>query len=445
MLSGNGQAIVAGDTSAEMVVVIQDQYGDPLPGGHVTWSVAAGAGSVVPTAGVTDDAGTARTRYVAGADAGTARVVARSGPGDSVSFTIEVIAPPPPGVRIVPWFGEGLIAVVGDTSVALQARVVTDDGQFTGISGATVTWRVVSGPGEMVAIDDTTDGAGLARARYVATSDTGTRVVVAYLAGTSDSALFRLRALPPCPVATVSVGQTIDSALAGGVCDRGEFDLEAVAGQAYFITYTHRPDPAQGGLDRVDPILALWEGIAGRTVQFGRDPLLTVSDDEGGGRNSELFFVAPKSTNLRIQALTFGGPNGLGGYRLKVEACPILPVAADPGAATYSLPAAASGPCLRHHEGVTSAYRFLSIPVAAGEKVTIRVASADFIPVWDAFPDWATFGESGGQVETMVGTDRSRVVMAFEAGVVTIAVGGTTPEAAGDFILTIAREAISGP
>jgi Big-like domain-containing protein len=445
-VSGDAQTVATEDTSAELVVAVRDQYGDPLPGRVVTWSVAAGPGSVVPTTGVTDEDGTTRTRYVAGPDAGTARIVGRLGPNDSVAFTIRVTGTPAPGeVRILAWFGEGLIAEVSDTSVALQVRVVTDDDRFLGISGAAVSWRVAGGPGQMLVVDDTTDGVGLARARYIATADTGTRVVVVHLAGTRDSALFHLRVLPPCPIGTVTVGQAIDSALVGGACNRGDFDLEVVAGQAYFITYTHRPDPAQGGLDRLDPLLALWKRIAGRSVQFGRDRLLAVSDDEGGSRNSELVFVAPESENLRVQALTFGGQLALGGYRVKVETCPVIPVTADPGTATYTLPAVAAGTCLRHHQGLTSAYRLLSVPVSTGEEVTITVASADFTPVWDAFSNWASFGESGGEVETIVGTDRVRIVKVFEAGLVTIAIGGDTPAASGDFNVTIQREPPGAP
>jgi hypothetical protein len=352
----------------------------------------------------------------------------------------------PTDQRILSWFGEGLIAVINDTSIALQARVESTDGQSTSIPGVVVTWEVISGPGQMIVVNDTTDGVGISRARYLATADTGTRVVVARIGGTSDSALFHIRALPPCPVGAVTVGQTIDSALVGGEqCNNANYDLSAGAGQAYFLTYTHHPDPAQGGVDGLDPLIALWEGVAGRPVQFGRDPFLAVSDDEGEGKNAELFFVAPESVNLRLQLFTFGGPNARGGYRLKVEACPTIAVTADPGTATHTLPAIAADTCLRHHNGVTSAYRFLSLPVQAGEEITIGIASTDFVPVWDAFPNWGSFGPTGGEVGTVIGSGGARTVTVFEDGLITIAVGGNTPIAAGEFTLTIARATAAAP
>jgi hypothetical protein len=348
--------------------------------------------------------------------------------------------PPPPTtpLQLLPLFGNGLITEVGDTSLPLQLWVLDLD--HRPVPGVAVTWSVAAGLGAAIPLADTTDATGIARARFLATADTGTRVVTARVAGSVDSAWFTLRVLPPCAVGRLATGQVLDTTFADGPCRLHQFDLLISAGQAYFITQTHQADSARGGLDQVDPILALWQITPGIPIRADRGRFLTFSDDEGGDRNAELFLVAPENGSIRIVAGTFGGSNGLGGSRLAIATCPVIPVTATMGTATYQLSATSTEGCLRHRTPGGSAYRFLSVPIRASERLTIRVTSEAFTPVWDAFANWDVYGFNDGLPGTVVGSGSTRIVTADQAGIVTIAIGGSVPTATGEFSLTIARE-----
>ena len=287
-----------------------------------------------------------------------------------------------------------------------------------------------SGPGTVIAAD-TTDATGVAATRYFATADTGQRIVRAQIG--PDTLRYALRVLPACPVGTLAVGQVIDAVFAGGPCPHEEVMIPLVAGQAYFISETHHPDPTHNNVDFVDPLMTLWHASDDRPVRFDRSTFLALSDDENGDLNSALFFVAPTSGEYRLVAGSFANA-GFGGYRLSLESCPVILATADTGTQTYALPPIPAGTCRRARFGETRGYRFLAVPVAAGTLVRFTVTSADFTPVWELFTNWDPY-ESGQ--DPAVGNGVNRLAVASEDGFATIAIAGSADDAAGNFTVTV--------
>jgi len=109
--AGEGQTGLAGEPLADSLgVVVQDRFGNPVPGASVSWSVQAGGGSVDPAQGLSSASGTVRTRWVLGnlvgvnraravLDGTQAEFQANGLPNGviagSISFTGAFVTPPP--------------------------------------------------------------------------------------------------------------------------------------------------------------------------------------------------------------------------------------------------------------------------------------------------------------------------------------------------------------
>jgi hypothetical protein len=439
LFDGNGQIVGTEDVSSPMTVRVVDPDDSAVPGVEVTWRVKGGHGVVTPATDTTGVIGTSSVTYRTTDETGVDTIVAHLGTTDSLAFVVTVVAPGS-STRDHLYFrtGNGFAedVAVNDTSIAFG--IVVLDTLHAPIPGLEVRWSMLSGPGSVIAAD-TTNAAGIALTRYFATADTGDRRVMARIG--ADSVLFFLHVAPPCAVGTLAVGQAIDSVMPGPACDQGEFKITLAAGQAYFLRETHHPDPAHNNIDLVDPVLSLWQAFDDRPVRADRSAHLAFSDDDGGELNSELFFTAPAGGTYRALASSFARV-GVGGYRVALESCPVIAATADTGTQTYTLPAIPAGTCLRHPLGRTVGYRFLSIPVTAGQLLTIRVTSTDFTPVWEAFLNWDPY-ESGE--EPAVGSGKVHHVIVNADGLVTIAIGGDTPTAAGQFSVTLTHTGPAGP
>lgn len=439
LFDGNGQTVGTEDLSAPMTVRMVGEDGLAVTGVEVTWRVAHGQGVVTPTVDTTGVIGTSSATYRTTADPGVDTIVARLGTTDSVRFVVTVVAPGSPGRNRL-YFrtddGVGADVAVNDTSMAFG--IVVLDSLHAPIPGLVVQWSMRSGPGSVIPVD-TTNNTGIAFTRYFATADTGDRRVMARIG--PDTVLFYLHVSPPCAVGTLAVGQAIDSVMPGPGCDQGEFKITLTAGQAYFLRETHHPDPAHHDVDLVDPVLSLWQAFDERPVRADRSAHLAFSDDEGGQLNSELFFTAPASGSYRALASSFARV-GFGGYRVTLEGCPVIAATADTGAQTYTLPAIPAGACLRHPLGREVGYRFLSIPVTAGQLLTVTVTSNDFTPVWETFLNWNPYESGEGPA---VGNGLIRHIVVSADGVATIAIGGETSAAAGQFTVTLIHTGAAGP
>lgn len=441
-VTGDAQLVDTQKHATPFVVQVRGADDAPVPGIIVTWRVASGPGGLTAVADTSDGGGTASVVYTASADTGAVTVTAALATGDSVAFSVLVSPAAHSSGRL--FFrvgGNGQIVAIGDTSTALVLEV--QDSLHLPLAGLPVTWQVVTGPGTITPAD-TTDALGRVSARYFATLDTGTRVVQARV-GAIDSVRFALRVLPPCHVGVVLIGGVVDSTLSGaGPCNQGEFEISLVAGQAYFLTETHHPDPTHNDVDFVDPLLYLWQAFDARPVRQDRSKFLVYSDDEGGDLNSELFFIAPATGFYRAIAGSLADV-GFGGYRFSVEACPVIPAAIESGTHTYALPAISPTRCIRHYPAGTTNYRFLGVPVAANEQVTVTVTATDFVPVWNALANFDVYDANDFYPGTVVGSGHSRTVTSNDAGTLTLAIGGSVPTAAGNFTVTITRAPATAP
>ena len=438
LFDGDGQTVGTEDLSAPLTVRVLDQDDTPVSGIVVHWSVTGGHGTVTPTSDTTGVIGTSSTVYRTAFESGVDTIVARLGTDDSIQFEVTVVAPGTPGhdrlfFRVG---GNGQIVAVNDTSIALGLLVL--DTLHHPLSDIVVEWSVVSGPGRVDAAD-TTNATGLAQTRFFATADTGTRVIQARIG--PDSVNFVLRVAPPCPVGTLAVGQVIDAVFPDGPCPHQELEMTLVAGQAYFISETHHPDPAHNNVDLVDPLMTLWQAFDPRPVRIDRSAFLAFSDDENGDFNSALFFVAPASGAYRIVAGSFANA-GFGGYRLSLERCPVIVATADTGTQTYALPAIPPGTCRRDLPGGSRGYRFLSVPVALGEELQVTVTSADFTPAWELFTNWDSYESFQGPA---IGNGLTRLAVPSVDGLATIAIAGTTENATGNFTVTLTRSVYTAP
>jgi alpha-tubulin suppressor-like RCC1 family protein len=134
-------------------VRVADGFGNPLPGATVTWTVAEGGGSVVPTASLTNAGGIAETQWNLGPAQGAQSVTASVPGTNPVTFTATAQTGPVDRIEVTP--AALTLTSIGATR-QLAARAV--DAYGNTVSGVTITWRSNS---TAVA---TVDGAGTVRA-----------------------------------------------------------------------------------------------------------------------------------------------------------------------------------------------------------------------------------------------------------------------------------------
>jgi hypothetical protein len=88
--SGDNQTVPRSSASQPLVVVIEDQYDDPMSGVTVNWAVATGSGTLSSATSVTDVNGETSVTFTAGTVAGTATVTATVSGLTPVTFTITI-------------------------------------------------------------------------------------------------------------------------------------------------------------------------------------------------------------------------------------------------------------------------------------------------------------------------------------------------------------------
>ncbi len=96
-------AVVAGDVQRDipgarlsdaLIVQVRDQYGEPLAGSHVTFSVTEGSGTLAMSDVTTDSSGRAATTLILGGEPGPIKVAAKVRGLDAVHFTATIEATP---------------------------------------------------------------------------------------------------------------------------------------------------------------------------------------------------------------------------------------------------------------------------------------------------------------------------------------------------------------
>ena len=159
IVSGDGQSGQAGAALANpLIVIVADQYGNPVPGVSVAWTAEDGNGSLETSATVTDGSGRASNRWTLGPVATAQHVRAESG-SLFVRFSTAGIG----GVAT------SLTKVSGDQQSALQGAAVlapptvkVTDSLGSPMAGIAVQFTVTAGGGTVLASSANTDASGLA-------------------------------------------------------------------------------------------------------------------------------------------------------------------------------------------------------------------------------------------------------------------------------------------
>ena len=103
IISGIGQQSAPGDTLAQpLMVEVRDQYGNPLAGASVTFTITAGGGALADTTVTTDTNGRAGTTLRLGRKPGTNTVVAAVSDVDPETFNAK-------GIALADFDGDGVV------------------------------------------------------------------------------------------------------------------------------------------------------------------------------------------------------------------------------------------------------------------------------------------------------------------------------------------------
>jgi hypothetical protein len=178
---GNGQSAPIGtDLTDPIVVLVTDQFGNPVANVEVQWSTEDG--SVDPGSSTTGSDGRAQASWVLGSSIGSQSASAsRDGlEGSPVEFN--AIADPGTADDLVPVSGNNQTGEPGEElREPLVVRLVDRDGN--GIPGRAVSWIVGTGGGSVSAATSNTGSNGEAETRWTLGSSPGLNTLNAVVSG----------------------------------------------------------------------------------------------------------------------------------------------------------------------------------------------------------------------------------------------------------------------
>lgn len=208
LAAGDDQTGTVGSALPEsLAVVATDRFGNPVAGVAVTWSVAAGGGTLSGQSVATDSSGRSQVQWTLGPIAGTQRAAATlaGAAGSPRSFSAAAQAAPP--ARLTVSAGNGQTAPAG-TQLAVPLAVRVSDTFGNVIAGATVSWTATAGAAVTSPTQSVTDSTGIARTTCTLGAHPGTQAVQAGVVGLADStASFSATATPNGTISgTVSEG-----------------------------------------------------------------------------------------------------------------------------------------------------------------------------------------------------------------------------------------------
>lgn len=202
-VSGNVQTGKVGMSLAlPLVVLVRDQFDNPVSGVAVAWAVTAAGGALSAASTPTNGEGQASVTWTLGTTAGSSNNSAQaSAPGLSGSpmvFTASAVPAAANQLSIVS--GNNQSGSVGQ-ALGQPLRVVVRDQFNNGVSGITVTWAVAGGDGSLSASTSTTDSEGQASLTWTLGTVTGTsnNTATASAAGLSGSPLTFAASANPGP------------------------------------------------------------------------------------------------------------------------------------------------------------------------------------------------------------------------------------------------------
>ena len=191
IISGENQNGMTGEVlTAPFVVEVRDQYGGPMEGVTVPFTVSAGDGTLSTITAMTDVNGQAEITLTLGSDPGTNTVdVSVEGIAETVTFNAEASLPPP--------IATTLSVISGDNQTGLTGEALTDpfvvevrDQYGDLMEGVSVTFAVSAGGGSLSDTTVDTDANGLAQSTLTLGSDPGTNTVTVSVEGIAEIATF---------------------------------------------------------------------------------------------------------------------------------------------------------------------------------------------------------------------------------------------------------------
>jgi adhesin/invasin len=189
--SGNNQSgTVNAALASPLVVTVTNSDGDPLSGVGVSWTVAAGGGSLSAATSTTNAQGQASINYTLGPNAGTNTINAAvtSDNSLSTSFTATANAPPvdmtPASIEIS---GGNNQSTTVNQPLANPLTVVVKNAGGTALANVDVSWAVTGGGGTLGMSNSMTNASGIASNTYTAGASAGANEISA--AVTSNSTL----------------------------------------------------------------------------------------------------------------------------------------------------------------------------------------------------------------------------------------------------------------
>jgi hypothetical protein len=210
--AGNNQSATVGTAVATPPsVIVKDANNNPVAGVSVTFAVASGGGTVVPTTAVATGANgvAAVTSWTLGTTAGvnTLTATATGLTGSPVTFTATGTASTATQIAINA--GNNQSATAG-AAVAIPPSVIVKDASNNPVAGVSVTFAVASGGGTVVPTTAiTTNASGIAQVTsWTLGTTAGTNTLTATSAGLTGS--------PVTFTATGTVGAATQIAINGG-------------------------------------------------------------------------------------------------------------------------------------------------------------------------------------------------------------------------------------
>ena len=180
-VSGDNQTGTVGTALPDpLVVLVTDQFGNPVEGVSVLWSSTGGV--VSPRSSPTGSDGLAQASWVLGSSTGIQTATASSDELDGSPVTFTGTAQPGSANGLVRVGGNAQSAEPGEElDKPLVVRLVDREGN--GVAGQPVTWVVGVGGGTVASTTTITDGDGEAEARWTLGPNPGLNTLNAVVSG----------------------------------------------------------------------------------------------------------------------------------------------------------------------------------------------------------------------------------------------------------------------
>jgi Tol biopolymer transport system component/uncharacterized protein YjdB len=211
-----------GDEGRQLTARVLDEHGNEVAAPTLEWSTSDTAVATVDTAGLVTARGP-----------GTAKITASS-EAASATATVRVQAPPP-----------GTLSEVGDVPetatvglpLAEPIRVRVLDAKGQPLSGAQVSWSVVSGGGSLSETSSTTDVSGEASVTWTLGKTAGENEAKATV-GTLAPVVFKVRGEPgdPATLTLLSNGAAVDTLSFSAIGDSRQLAARVLDGHGNEIT-----------------------------------------------------------------------------------------------------------------------------------------------------------------------------------------------------------------